>query len=205
MHPVPIVHGLTIAELAAMINGELWLDSGKVCKVEVIKVKNYTHKDRYSLPVKPSPNLPNDQAIRLYPSLCLFEGTEISVGRGTEFPFQVIGSPNKKNGAFSFTPKSIEGMAKNPLYENVECYGTDLRNLNPESSMFSLRWLIDYYHKATDKDKFFNNFFNNLAGNSTLQIQIKKGMTEDEIKKSWEPELGKYKIMRKKYLMYEEN
>ncbi|HXA01857.1 MAG TPA: DUF1343 domain-containing protein, partial [Cytophagaceae bacterium] len=205
MHPVPIVHGLTIAEMASMINGEHWLDSEKVCKINIIKVKNYAHKDRYSLPVKPSPNLPNDQAIRLYPALCLFEGTEISVGRGTEFPFQVIGSPNKKNGTFTFTPKSIEGMAKNPPYENVVCYGTDLRNLYPESSIFTLKWLIEYYHKATDKDKFFNNFFNNLAGNSTLQTQIKKGMTEDQIKKSWEPELAKYKKLRKKYLMYEDN
>jgi uncharacterized protein YbbC (DUF1343 family) len=204
MHPVPIVHGLTIAELASMINSEHWLDSGQVCKFNVIKVKNYSHKDRYSLPVKPSPNLPNDQAIRLYPSLCLFEGTNISVGRGTEFPFQVIGSPNKSNGSFKFTPKGIEGMAKNPPYENIVCYGTDLRNLYPESSSFSLRWLIDYYKKAVDKDKFFNNFFNNLAGNSTLQAQIKKGMTEDQIKKSWEPELVKYKELRKKYLMYAE-
>jgi uncharacterized protein YbbC (DUF1343 family) len=203
MHPIPIVHGLTIAELAAMINGEQWLDSGQVCKLNVVKVKNYTHKDSYSLPVKPSPNLPNDQAIRLYPALCLFEGTVISVGRGTNFPFQVIGSPNKNNGSFKFTPKSIEGMAKNPPYENILCYGTDLRNLYPESSGFSLRWLIDYYKKATDKDKFFNNFFNNLAGNSTLQAQIKKGMTEEQIRQSWEPELTKYKEMRKRYLMYE--
>jgi uncharacterized protein YbbC (DUF1343 family) len=205
MHPVPIVHGLTIAEYAAMINGEHWLDSGRVCKFDAVRVKNYAHKDHYSLPIKPSPNLPNDQAIRLYPALCLFEGTERSIGRGTEFPFQVIGSPNKKNGTFTFTPRSIEGMAKNPPYENVLCYGTDLRNLYPESSTFTLKWLIDYYHKAADKEKFFNNFFNTLAGNSTLQTQIKKGMSEDQIKKTWEPELAKYKEMRKKYLMYEDN
>jgi uncharacterized protein YbbC (DUF1343 family) len=204
MHPVPIVHGLTIGEMASMINGEHWLDSGQICKIDIVKVKNYGHKDRYSLPVKPSPNLPNDQAIRLYPSLGLFEGTEISMGRGTEFPFQVIGSPNKNNGTFTFTPRSIEGMAKNPKYENVLCYGTDLRNLNPESAIFTLKWLIDYYHKATDKEKFFNKYFNNHAGNSTLQTQIKNGMSEEQIKKSWEPELTKYKEMRKKYLMYED-
>ncbi|MFL5727918.1 MAG: exo-beta-N-acetylmuramidase NamZ domain-containing protein, partial [Cytophagaceae bacterium] len=186
MHPIPIVHGLTIAELAGMINGEKWLDSAKVCTLQIVKVKNYSHKDRYSLPVKPSPNLPNDQAIRLYPALCLFEGTNISVGRGTEFPFQVIGSPNKSNGTFKFTPKSIEGMAKNPTYENQLCYGTDLRNLYPESSVFTLKWLLEYYHKASDKEKFFNDFFKNLAGNTVLKEQIKKGMTEDQIKKTWE-------------------
>lgn len=202
MHPIPVVHGLTVGELALMINGEHWLDSGKTCKVDIIKVKNYTHKDHYSLPVKPSPNIPNDQAVTLYPSLGLFEGTNMSVGRGTTFPFQVIGSPNKKNGTFKFTPKSIEGMAKNPPYENVECYGADLRNLYPESSTFNLRFLIDYYNKAVDKEKYFNNFFKKLAGNTILQDQIKKGMNESQIRETWQPELNKYKILRKKYLLY---
>jgi uncharacterized protein YbbC (DUF1343 family) len=202
MHPIPIVHGLTIGELALMINGEHWLDSGKTCNLEIIKVKNYTHKDHYSLPVKPSPNLPNDQSITLYPSLGLFEGTNMSVGRGTAFPFQVIGSPNEKNGTFSFTPKSIEGMAKNPPYENEKCYGADLRNQYPESSIFNLRFLIDYYNKSADKEKYFNNFFKKLAGNIILQDQIKKGMTESQIRETWQPELNKYKILRKKYLLY---
>jgi uncharacterized protein YbbC (DUF1343 family) len=202
MHPIPIVHALTIAELAQMINGEHWLDSGKTCSLEIIRVNNYTHKDHYSLPVKPSPNLPNDEAIKLYPTLCLFEGTNISVGRGTAFPFQVIGSPNKKNGTFTFTPHSIEGMAKDPMYENVQCYGSDLRNLYPESSMFNLRFLIDYYQKAEDKEKYFNNFFNKLAGNSSLQEQVKKGMSESQIKETWEADINKYKVLRKKYLLY---
>jgi uncharacterized protein YbbC (DUF1343 family) len=202
MHPIPIVHALTVGELAMMINGEHWLDSGKTCQLEIIKVKNYTHKDHYSLPVKPSPNLPNDEAIKLYPTLCLFEGTNISVGRGTAFPFQVIGSPNIKNGTFTFTPKSIEGMAKNPMYENVKCYGSDLRHLYPESSMFNLRFLIDCYQKTDDKEKYFNNFFNKLAGNNNLQEQVKKGMSESQIKETWQPDLNKYKTLRKKYLLY---
>jgi uncharacterized protein YbbC (DUF1343 family) len=204
MHPIPIVHALTIGELALMINGEHWLDSGRTCPLEVIKVKNYTHKDHYSLPVKPSPNLPNDEAIKLYPTLCLFEGTNISVGRGTPYPFQVIGSPNKKNGTFTFTPVSIEGMAKNPMYENVKCYGSNLRHRYPESTQFNLRFLIDYYQKAEDKEKYFNNFFNKLAGNSSLQEQVKKGMSDGQIEETWKPELDKYKLLRKKYLLYDD-
>ncbi len=200
MHPIPIVHGLTVGELAQMINGEKWLDSSKVCDLIVIPLKNYDHKIIYSLPVRPSPNLPNDQAIRLYPSLCLFEGTVMSVGRGTESPFQIIGAPKKEYGKFQFTPKSTEG-AKKPLYENQVCYGSDLRKYVPESGI-QLKFLIELYHKSPEKDKFFNSFFKKLAGTELLEAQIKKGMKEAEIRMSWQPELTKYKLIRKKYLLY---
>jgi uncharacterized protein YbbC (DUF1343 family) len=202
MHPIPIVHGLTVGELAKMINGEKWLDSNRVVKITVITCENYSHKSKYSLPVKPSPNLPNDQAIKLYPSLCLFEGTIISMGRGTEYPFQVIGAPDKKFGEFIFTPKSILGMAKNPLYENQNCYGLDLRKEKIEG--FTLKYFIDFYKKAPDKEKFFNSFFNKLAGNSILKEQIRSGLSEEQIRESWKPELNLYKAMRKKYLLYED-
>ena len=201
LDPLPIVHGLTVGEYAQLLNGEKWLAEGKVCKLKVISCKNYTHKDRYSLPVKPSPNLPNDLAIKLYPSICLFEGTSISVGRGTEFPFQVIGSPNKNNGNFTFTPKSIEGVAKNPPYEGQLCYGIDFRNeIIPDG--FTLKYVIELYNKAEDKEKFFTAFFDKLVGNDKLKEQIKKGMSESEIKKTWQDELNRYKVVRKKYLLY---
>jgi uncharacterized protein YbbC (DUF1343 family) len=200
MHPIPVVHGLTVAELAQMINGEGWLKEGKKCELKIVKANNYTHRTGYSLPVKPSPNLPNDTAIHLYPSLCLFEGTGISVGRGTPFPFQVAGAPNKAYGNFEFKPVSMPGSAKNPMYENQLCYGLDLRSV--DSAGFTISYLIDFYRKSPEKDKFFNNFFNKLAGNTTLQAQIKQGLSEDEIRKSWEPELSSYKEMRKKYLLY---
>ena len=200
MHPIPIVHGLTVGELAKMINGEHWLDSNKTCDLTIIPMKNYEHKTSYSLPVKPSPNLPNDLAIKYYPSLCLFEGTVISVGRGTDAPFQIIGAPKKEYGHFQFTPKSTEG-AKKPLYENQVCYGIDVRKINPDKG-FSLKLIIELYHKSTEKDKFFIPFFNKLAGNDILQEQIKKGMKESEIKKTWQSSLDKYKLMRINYLLY---
>ncbi|MFN3402825.1 MAG: exo-beta-N-acetylmuramidase NamZ domain-containing protein [Cytophagaceae bacterium] len=202
MHPIPIVHGLTVGELALMINGEKWLDSGKVCNLQVIKVKNYDHTFSYSLPVKPSPNLPNDLSITLYPSLGLFEGTVISVGRGTEMPFQVIGSPNKNNGNFTFTPKSTAG-AKNPPYEGQLCYGIDMRTKDVNNE-FTLSYLIEMYEKAVEKDKFFNNFFNKLAGNNWIQEQIKKGNTEKNIKQLYQEDLNKYLQKRKKYLLYKD-
>jgi uncharacterized protein YbbC (DUF1343 family) len=201
MHPIPIVHGLTVGELASMINGEKWLAGGKTCQLEVITNKNYDHNTPYSLPVKPSPNLPNDQAIKLYPSLCFFEGTIISLGRGTHYPFQVIGYPDERFGNFTFTPVSIVGMAKNPPHENKVCYGLDLRDTKL-SENFTLEYLIKFYQLAPDKDKFFNAFFNKLAGNDILQKQIKDGLSENEIKKSWEKDLNAYKIMRKQYLLY---
>lgn len=201
MHPIPIVHGLTVGELAGMINGEKWLTGGKNCKLTVIKATSYTHKSHYSLPVKPSPNLPNDLSIRLYPSLCLFEGTNISVGRGTLFPFQAIGFPDTAFGRFTFTPKSIEGMAKNPPCENKLCYGVDFREKEPVN--FTLKYLIDFYRLYPDKKHYFNNFFEKLAGNKELRKQIEQGMTEAQIRKTWEKDLDNYRTMRKKYLLYE--
>jgi len=201
LDPLPIVHGLTVGEYAKLLNGEKWLKDGRTCSLKVIPCSNYSHKDQYQLPVRPSPNLPNDLAIKLYPSICLFEGTSISVGRGTEFPFQVIGSPDINNGSFTFTPKTIEGAAKNPPYDGQLCYGLDLRK-EPPPDGFTLKYIIELYSKAEDKEKFFIPFFDKLAGNSKLKEQIKKGMSENEIKKIWQVDLDRYKSIRKKYLLY---
>lgn len=201
MHPIPVVHGLTVGELALMINGEKWLKDSLICDLKVIRMKNYYHKKPYLLPVKPSPNLPNHQAVRLYPSLCFFEGTLMSVGRGTDFPFQVIGYPDSTMGNFQFQPRSIEGMSKYPLYEGKLCFGEDFRKV--KNTTFSIGHLIDFYQKFRDKNKFFTNFFNKLAGNSVLQEQIKQGMTEDAIKATWQADLDTYKKIRKKYLLYD--
>ncbi len=201
MHSIPIVHGLTVGELAQMINGEKWLAGGQQAKLHIIKAKNYSHKDFYSLPVKPSPNLPNDLSIALYPSICLFEGTIISLGRGTMFPFQVIGYPDKAYGDFSFTPVSLDGMAKNPPLENKVCYGLDLRS-SPLTRAFTLKYLIDFYQKSRDKSTYFTPFFYKLTGNEKLREQIQNGLSEEEIRKSWQTDLNKYKEVRKKYLLY---
>ena len=201
LHPIPIVHGLTVGELAKMINGEKWLADGVQCDLTVIPVKNYTHSTPYSLPVKPSPNLPNDLSIKLYPSLCLFEGTNISVARGTLFPFQAIGYPDPVFGEFTFTPTSIPGMSKNPPHENKVCYGIDFREKEAAEG-FSLSYLIDFYQKSPMKEKFFNNFFNNLAGNSILKERIIAGWDEKMIRAEWEQGLADYKSIRKKYLIY---
>lgn len=202
MHPIPIVHGLTIGELALMINGEGWLTGGRTCNLEVIPVKNWKHADFYSLPVKPSPNLPNDQAIKLYPSTCLFEGTVLSLGRGTPMPFQVIGHPDLKEMPFQFTPVSIEGMSKNPPLENKICYGLDLRNV-PVKPQLDLSYLIRFYTAFPDKDKFFNNYFEKLAGTTKLREQIKQGLTEEQIRESWQTGLREFNSKRQKYLLYE--
>jgi uncharacterized protein YbbC (DUF1343 family) len=201
MHPIPIVHGLTVGELAGMINGEGWLANGLKCDVEIIPVKNWTHEDFYSLPVKPSPNLPNDQAVRLYPSLCLFEGTVISVGRGTEIPFLVIGNPEFKDLPFSFTPKSIPGMSTYPPHENKTCYGLDLRNVDVKPRI-DLKYLLDFYRKYPDKEKFFTASFDRLAGTPVLKQQIKNGLTEEQIRETWQEELDAYREMREQYLLY---
>jgi uncharacterized protein YbbC (DUF1343 family) len=201
MHPIPIVHGLTIGELAQMINGEGWLAGNKQCTLEIIPVKHWTHADPYSLPVKPSPNLPNDQSILLYPSICLFEGTVISLGRGTQMPFQVVGHPELKNMPFQFTPKSIEGMSKNPPHENKVCYGLDLRTVNVKHQL-DLSYLIQVYTAFSDKSKFFNTYFEKLAGTAKLREQIIKGMTEEEIRETWKNDLAKYTLTRNKYLLY---
>jgi uncharacterized protein YbbC (DUF1343 family) len=201
MHPIPIVHGLTVGELAQMINGEGWLEKGLKCDLQIIPVKNWTHQDPYSLPVKPSPNIPNDQAVKLYPSLCLFEGTVVSVGRGTQTPFLIIGNPEFKDMPFSFTPKPIPGMSNEPPQEGKTCYGLDLSNVRVEPGI-NLKYLLDFYDKYSDKDKFFIGSFDRLAGTPVLKEQIKKGMTEEQIKATWKKDLDAYREMRKKYLIY---
>ena len=202
MHPIPVVHGLTVGELAHMINGEKWLAGQKSCQLTVIPVAHYTHRMRYSLPVKPSPNLPNDLAIQLYPSICLFEGTQVSVGRGTDWPFQVIGSPYYTQKAFSFTPRSVPG-ATNPPFLNQVCYG---KKLGPADipGKFSLAFILDFYQNSSRQQTFFNsnNFFNTLAGTDKLQAQIRAGRSEAEIRASWQPALQQYKALRRKYLLY---
>lgn len=201
LHPIPVLHGLTVGELAQMINGEGWLKNSLQCDIKVIPVKNYDHNEGYSLPVKPSPNLPNDLSIKMYPSLCLFEGTVVSVGRGTYQPFQQIGHPQFKDMPHQFTPKSIEGMSKYPPYEGQTCYGLSFENTNFKGG-FTLKYIIDFYKKY-EGDDYFNNFFDKLAGTDKLRQQIKEGMSEDEIRKSWASDLEQYQKMREKYLLYE--
>jgi len=214
MHPIPVLHGMTIGEYAAMVNGEGWLKGKIKCDLKVVKLKGYRHDMDYILPVKPSPNLNTQQSILLYPSLCLFEGTIISQGRGTQMPFQILGSPALKGKySFTFTPVSIKGMSETPLYQDQLCYGLDLREYDTsifkKTGRLNLSWLIDMYKAYPEKEKFFDykqskqiNNFNRLAGNDKLQKQIASGMSEQEIRASWEPELSAYKQMRKKYLLY---
>jgi uncharacterized protein YbbC (DUF1343 family) len=201
MHPIPIVHGLTVGELAQMINGEGWLAGKRKCELEIIKLRNYTHQTLYTLPIKPSPNLPNQQSVLLYPSTCLFEGTVLSVGRGTQHPFEWIGHPDLKNQPFQFTPISIEGMAKKPPHENSVCFGVDLSK-EKTGREISLKYFIQLYKRFPDKEKFFIPYFDKLAGTKLLREQIKKGMTEKQIKATWKKNLDMYKLMRKKYLIY---
>lgn len=201
MHPVPVVHGMTVGEFARMINGEGWLENNVSCELQVIPLSNWKREDRYSLPVRPSPNLPNDQAVRLYPSICFFEGTTISLGRGTEFPFQAIGHPALKNMPFQFTPVNIPGVAVNPPQENLLCFGLDLRSVDVPDKL-DLHYLIDMYKAFPDKDKFFIPFFERLAGTDELRKQIQNGLSEDEIRKSWQADLDAYTTMRQKYLLY---
>ena len=207
MHPIPVLHGLTVGELAQMINGEGWLKSTpNRCNLTVITMKNWKHGDHYWLPVKPSPNLPNDQSIRLYASLCFFEATNVSVGRGTYFPFQVIGYPNEKYGDFTFTPVSLPAFDTNPLQKDKKCYGVDLRGY-PFKGGLTLKFIIDFYEKSgAQKAQFFSRpqWFDLLAGNRELRAQIVKGLTEEEIRASWKEELDRYKELRKKYLLYED-
>jgi uncharacterized protein YbbC (DUF1343 family) len=203
---IPLVHGLTVGEYATMLNGEQWLEGKLKCNLVVIRLKNYTHSVFYSLPVPPSPNLPNMSAVYLYPSLGLFEGTAVSVGRGTELPFQIIGFPKFDGGTFTFTPKNIPGKAAHPPYEGVECKGYALKDFGEmfvrNSKSVYLFWLMGMYEKYPDKKKFFNSFFDKLAGTSQLREQISKGVSEEEIRKSWQPALDKYKLIRQKYLLY---
>jgi len=205
MDPVPVVHGMTVGEYASMINGEGWLKNGVKCNLIVIKCKNYTHQSLYELPVKPSPNLPNQTSVYLYPSICFFEGTAISLGRGTHFPFQVFGSPDLPDRGFSFIPESVPG-AKNPLLLGVKCFGTDLRDavkkkLVPKPEL-NLDWLISAYKDFPQKDKFFNSYFDVLAGGPVLREQIQKGMTASQIRETWKEGLAKFAKIREKYLLY---
>lgn len=200
MHPIPVLHGMTIGEYAKMINGEKWLNNGIQCDLTVIECLNYDRNKPYSLPVKPSPNLPNDKSINLYASLCFFEGTNVSVGRGTDKQFQIFGSPFLKNMDYSFTPKPNLG-AKDPLHNGKVCYGRDLSEVENVNRL-ELKWLIEAYQNTPDKTKFFNNFFIKLAGTSKLQQQIEQGLNEVEIRKSWEKDLEAFRKTRDKYLIY---
>lgn len=205
MDPVPIVHGMTVGEYATMLNGEGWLKNGIKCDLKVIKCKNYTHKSLYKLPVKPSPNLPNQTSVYLYPSICFFEGTNVSVGRGTSFPFQVFGSPLLPDRGFSFTPESVPGAA-NPPFLGKKCYGTDLSNAMKEHlvpvSSINLEWVISAYKDYPDKDKFFTSYFDVLAGGPVLREQIIKGMNSSEIHETWKAGLARFAGIRGKYLLY---
>ncbi|MFV5684697.1 exo-beta-N-acetylmuramidase NamZ domain-containing protein [Flavobacterium sp. GB2R13] len=200
MHPIPLLHGMTIGEYAKMINGQKWMKNGVQCKLTVIPCTNYNRKMNYNLPVKPSPNLPNDQAVNLYASLCLFEGTNVSVGRGTEKQFQIYGSPYLPKSSFSFIPKPNFG-AQNPVYNGIECYGEDL-SACAKVNQLELKWLIKAYQTTSDKSKFFNSFFTKLAGTKKLQQQIENGTSEKEIRESWKKGLIEFKKMRTKYLIY---
>ncbi|MEN9326284.1 MAG: hypothetical protein RI943_705, partial [Bacteroidota bacterium] len=200
MHSIPVLHGMTIGEYAKMINGEKWLSNGVTCNLTVIPCANYKREMPYSLPIKPSPNLPNDQSINLYASLCFFEGTNVSVGRGTEKQFQIYGSPFLLKTDFSFIPIPNFG-AKEPMHKDILCYGEDLSKIKKVNRL-ELKWLIKAYANTSDKTVFFNDFFTKLAGTKKLQEQIIEGVSEKEIRKSWEADLNAFKEMRKLYLIY---
>lgn len=203
-HKIAMIHGLTIGELAKMINGEKWLENGKQCDVTIVPVKGYDHKMMYDLPVIPSPSLPNALSVRLYLSLCLFEGTDISVGRGTDWPFQIIGYTNPVYGSFTFTPGERHGMSKHVEGKGAINYGIDLRSVVPSEHKFTLKYVLDFYKKTPDKSTFFARpaFFDKLAGTDQLRLQILAGKSEQEIRASWAADLAAYKVMRKKYLLY---
>lgn len=207
MHPIPVVHGMTIAEYAQMINGEGWLKNKVQCKLKIFKVANYAHDKPYQLPVNPSPNLNSAQSILLYPHICFFEGTNISLGRGTMDPFQLLGSPLLQGKySYSFKPVNIPGMSDNPPLKDQLCYGISLKDYNTDTlrqqKRLNLAWLISFYNSYPDKEHFFIAYFNKLAGNDTLKKQIIAGKTEAEIRQSWEPALSRFKVTRSKYLLY---
>ena len=203
MHEIPIVHALTVGELATMIKGEKWIENSEKLDLEVIKVDDWDHTMEYELPVRPSPNLPNQQSILLYPSLCLFEQTTVSIGRGTSYPFQVIGHPNYYDKSFSFIPVSVDEERK-PKFEGNESYGIDLRKIEVKKEL-NIKYLIDFYNKLKDNDsEFFGKYFYRIAGNKILENQIKDGISEKEIRSSWEIKLSQYKAKRKKYLLYKD-
>jgi uncharacterized protein YbbC (DUF1343 family) len=212
--PIPISHGLTVAEFAQMVNGEGWMENKAKCKLKIIPVANYNHDMPYTLPVKPSPNLNTQQSIMLYPSTCLFEGIALNHGRGTYFPFTVVGAPELKGKySFSFTPTGIPGMAETPLHMDKVCYGLDLRNYDVEklrkSKKINIQWMMELYKAFPDKKRFFDfkqsnqmGSIDKLAGTTQFKQQIIAGTSEADIRKSWEPGLSNYKIMRTKYLIY---
>jgi len=214
MFPIPMSHGLTVAEFAQMVNGEGWLKDKVKCALTIIPVANYDHDMPYTLPVKPSPNLNTQQAILLYPSTCMFEGVYVNHGRGTYFPFTVLGSPELKGKyEFSYTPTGIKGMAETPLFMNQVCYGLDLRNYDTDllrkSKQINLQWIMELYKAHPYKDKFFDSKLSNqmgtiekLIGSGLFRQQLIDGKPEKEIRESWEPGLSQYKLMRKKYLLY---
>lgn len=206
MHPVPVVHGMTIGEYAQMINGEGWLKNGMTCKLKIIGIHRYQHETKYVPPVYPSPNLKTIESIYLYPSLCFFEGTRVSLGRGTDKPFECLGKPGSGIGNYSFTPRNIPGVAENPPFKDTLCTGyllTDYaRNFASQFPGINLYWLIEFYKK--DKSNFFNGFFDTLAGGQTLRKQIEQGLSEAEIRESWKEGLDTFRKTRKKYLMYAE-
>ena len=204
--PIPVVHGMTLGELALMINGEKWLPEGRVCDITVVSCENYSHQTLYELPIAPSPNLPNIHSIYLYPSTCLFEGTVMSLGRGTPFPFEVYGHPQYKGSDFSFTPRSVPG-AKNPPLLNKKCHGVDLREV-PNAfiweNKFDLSYLIDAYNNLNMGEKFFTSFFEKLVGTDYIRKDIIAGKTAEEIKKKWQYDVEAFKQQRKAYLLYDE-
>jgi len=207
MNAIPIIHGLTTAEYAQMLNGEGWLKNHVQCKLNIVKVANYSHSSAYTLPVNPSPNLNTDKSILLYPSVCLFEGTTLSLGRGTMRPFLQIGHPALQGKyTYSFKPVSIKGMSEAPPQKDKVCYGINLENYNTNnissSNQLNLAWLIELYNAFPDKEHFFNAYFTKLAGTTELRKQIEAGKSEEEIRASWEPALSNYKNMRVKYLLY---
>lgn len=207
LHPVPIVYGMTIGEYAQMINGESWLKGGIKCNLKVVSLDSYSHTDLYELPIRPSPNLPNMASVYLYPSLGLFEGTVVSVGRGTDLPFQIIGHPTLQKTNYTFTPKPKNG-AMEPKYNGQVCNGYNLVNFGTEYmkniKKIYLYWLIGTYKNTPDKSSFFDENFNYHAGNATLQKQIRDGVEEEEIRKSWQEGIEKFKTIRKKYLLYKD-
>lgn len=203
LDPIPIVHGCTVGEMARMIDGERWHNAKLNCKLHIVPVLNYSHSTPYEPPIRPSPNLPNYLSVRLYPSLCFFEATSVSVGRGTEFPFQVLGGLEPKLGTFQFTPLDIPGVAMNPLNKDKICYGVDLRGLN-EIPPFTLKYFLEFYNKYENKTEFLTRerWFNLLAGSDFLLNEIKSGKSEEEIFTAILPDLNHYKQIRKKYLLY---
>lgn len=201
--PIPVVHGLTMGEIALMAQGEGW---SKKCDVEVVTCEGYTHQTRYDLPIAPSPNLPTQHSIYLYPSICLFEGTVCSLGRGTSHPFECYGHPDYKDGSFTFTPRSVAG-AKNPPLKDVECYGVDLRGIDDEQVIadgFNLEYVIDAYNKVGKPEKFFTRMFLLLTGVDYIKEMIIAGNTADEIRARWQKDVEEFKVLRRKYLLYEE-